>query len=339
LLAVICVNLAAVRAEASFRPRRVVVIGDSITEAANILGDGYPGLAQVILRSSGDTYSTALNRGWGGSTTIDWLASPTQARWDQLLQRHPDLTDPTPPPVATLAEAVVEAAQPVDTVVILLGINDRIFAGAMPAEVIVRLRGLRDALAPLANDVLISTLTPSPFWYPLIDPLNDAIRATFPDFVPLGDEFEAQPDWPDLLDGFLHPNAEGHAFLAEVLAADLSSRGLVGFLEPLVESSKCYKVRDLNEPRFVRTTVQLSDDLGDGDFKLKRPWLFCHPAGVDDTEPAHPEIDMACYRMSGPKLVNSESSDLEIYNAFGFQRLRIQRPSALCVPSTSIAIP
>ena len=183
----------------------------------------------------------------------------------------------------------------------------------------------------------MTTLIPSSNIYALaaIDELNNAIRVEFPDFLPLGDEFVALPNWPGLLNDSLHPNEEGYAALAQFLASELVSRGMTGYLEFPPDAFKCYQAKD-PEPAFQRSEVNLVDDLAanDGTFELRRLFVLCNPA-VHGTRPiADPRTHLACYTLKGPKLPRNLAPTVDAKDEFGTLRLTIQRPFALCLPST-----
>ena len=323
-------------AAAGTRPRRVAVIGDSITLGRIDPAGGFPTRAQALLRASQDTYTTVLNRGVGGATTSQWLTPPSGALWGTFLQLHPDITGTLPEGVS-MAEAVGTLDQPLDAIAILLGTNDVVFQRQSVSQVVANLHLLQERLAPLARVVWVSTLIPSSNIYALaaIEELNDAIRVEFPDFLPLGDEFLALPNWPDLMNDSLHPNEQGYAELAQFLASELVSRGMTGHVEFPPDAFECYQTQD-QEPAFEASEVDLADDLAvnDGTFELRRPFALCNPVVHGGHPIGDPRTHLSCYTIKGPKLSGNLAPTVEAQDEFGSLRFKIQRPFALCVPSS-----
>jgi lysophospholipase L1-like esterase len=76
--------------------------------------------------------------------------------------------------------------------------------------------------------VLVSTLLPN-----LRDPadlrdgVNAEIQARHPDALRLGERF-TEAGWQSLLGDEIHPNAQGYAVLAGIVADELARRGLPG---------------------------------------------------------------------------------------------------------------
>lgn len=326
----------AASAQVQHRPRRVAVIGDSITLGLNDSQGGYPTRAEVSLQASEQTFTTVLNRGIGGWTTSDWLAVPPQTHWDYFRQLHPEITEPVPPPGLAMAEAVATVDGPLDGVVILLGVNDLVWDAQPPSQIVANLHALQDRLRPLAETVLVATLTPSKGISVLgaIQQLNDLIRPEFPDFVPLGDQFLAQPNWYDLLANGLHPNEEGYAVLAAILASELIARGLTGYIGAAIDGFKCYQVKE-RDHLFEPTTVDLQDQFGvnDGTFELRKPFVLCNPASRNGGQILDPGSHLTCYTLAGPSLPTELSPKVEVQNELGTQQLEIGRPFSLCVPS------
>jgi lysophospholipase L1-like esterase len=329
-------------AQVQHRPHRVVIIGDSITLGFGASQGGYPTRAQVALQASEETFTAVLNRGLGGWNTSDWLAAPTQANWDVLRGVHPDVTEPAAPPGMGMAEAVASVDAPLDAIVILLGVNDLVWGNKPLPQVIANLHALQDGLRPLAGTVLISTLTPSRNLFTLaaILQLNDLIRAEFPDFVPLGDQFLAQPNWYDLLADSLHPTDEGQALLASILASELSARGLTGYIGAAIDAFKCYQVTE-RENLFEPTTVDLQDQFGvnDGSFNVKEPFVLCNPVARNGGPLLQPSEHLTCYTLKGPNLPAGLRPNVEVQNEFGTLQLEVGRPFALCARSAKTIEP
>jgi lysophospholipase L1-like esterase len=227
------------------RPPVISCLGDSITYGL-VGGEGggkrsrrdpeggFPGRLQRRLGGA----ARVVNRGLGGSTTRMWLGMPgsEDRRLAQILlatMQWQDFTaaDGERAP-ESLALATVERDRP-DVVVLLIGINDllierfRVAPERVVPETLERLVGLRRQVATVAPVVLVSTLLPNARDPPdMIAAMNAAIRARWPDHLPLGENFAAL-DWPRLLGDPIHPNEAGQEVIASMLETQLRQRGLV----------------------------------------------------------------------------------------------------------------
>jgi hypothetical protein len=110
---------------------------------------------------------------------------------------------------------------------------------------------------------------------------------------------------------------------------------------PALDHFKCYKAKDLKNPKFVATTVALSDQFGvnDGMFEVKKPFLFCNPADKNGEGISNPVDHLACYKVKGPALDKGDRPKVEVDNQLGGLQLEVTKPFLLCVPSTKTVIP
>ena len=99
---------------------------------------------------------------------------------------------------------------------------------------------------------------------------------------------------------------------------------------------KCYKVKDLKMPKFVKTTVSLTDQFGinDGFFEAKKPYLFCNPADKNGEGILNADDHLTCYKVKGPKLLPLDRPRVEIGNQLGTLQLEAKKAALLCLPST-----
>ena len=227
----------------SSAPLTIECVGDSITEGIT-LGEekgpperdpqgGYPGRLQALLGSS----VRVLNRGAGGSTAGEWLAAPTSSD-GQLLwilidaAGWQDFSLTGPPAGATSGLGAIVGADRPGLVIILLGVNDIAVDGpnlgaATVGVVADRLDEVVRQAEAVAPHVLLSTLlanTRDPA--SLIEAVNEQIRSRHPDFLPLGERFAAAGG-AQLLGDDVHPDQQGYAVLAGIVADELTRRGLV----------------------------------------------------------------------------------------------------------------
>jgi len=112
-------------------------------------------------------------------------------------------------------------------------------------------------------------------------------------------------------------------------------------LAPAIDAFKCYLAKDLKSPKFAKTTVSLSDQLGlnDGSFTLKKPHLLCNPVDQDGAGIEHPAARLVGYKVKGPKLSKGEQPSVEVEDEFGTLQLRLRKPFLLCVPSFKNVLP
>jgi hypothetical protein len=108
-----------------------------------------------------------------------------------------------------------------------------------------------------------------------------------------------------------------------------------------IDHFKCYRAKDLKNPKFIGTTVALSDQFGvnDGAFDVKKPALFCNPADKNGEGIRNPADHLTCYKVKGPKLPKEDRPNVEIANQLGALELEVQKPFLLCVPSTKTVLP
>jgi subtilisin family serine protease len=112
-------------------------------------------------------------------------------------------------------------------------------------------------------------------------------------------------------------------------------------LGPVIDSFKCYAVKDRKNPKFVATTVSLSDQFGlnDGAFSVKKPYLICNPAERNGRGVHHPAPHLVCYKIKGPKISKGDQPSVEAADGFGTLQLRLKKPFLLCVPSSKTVLP
>lgn len=120
------------------------------------------------------------------------------------------------------------------------------------------------------------------------------------------------------------------------------SDGAVAVVEPpVLDHFKCYKAKDLKNPKFISSTVSLTDQfaVNDGPFEVKKPFLFCNPADKNGEGIENPVDHLACYKVKGPKLSKNDRPKVEVDNQLGDLQLEVTKPFLLCVPSTKTVLP
>ncbi len=108
-----------------------------------------------------------------------------------------------------------------------------------------------------------------------------------------------------------------------------------------LDDYKCYKVKDLKTPRFVKTTVSLADQfaINDGDFLVTKPFLICNPTAPPGENPQSELDHLVCYKTRGPKLDREARPSVQIVDQLGTLDLEVQKPKLLCVPSAKEVLP
>lgn len=108
-----------------------------------------------------------------------------------------------------------------------------------------------------------------------------------------------------------------------------------------LDNFKCYKAKDLKNPKFVATNVDLEDQfaVNDGNFEAKKPFLFCNPVDVNGAGINNAIDHLTCYKIKGPKLLPNDRPDVEVVNQLGTTQLEAKKPFLLCVPSTKTVLP
>lgn len=115
----------------------------------------------------------------------------------------------------------------------------------------------------------------------------------------------------------------------------------VGSASAQLDNYKCYKAKDLKNPKFVATNVSLEDQFGvnDGTFEAKKPALFCNPTELNGGGINNTLDHLTCYKIKGPKLLPNDRPSVQVVNQLGTTQLEAKKPFYLCVPSTKTIIP
>jgi hypothetical protein len=112
-----------------------------------------------------------------------------------------------------------------------------------------------------------------------------------------------------------------------------------------VDHFKCYKAKDLKQPKFVATTVGLTDQFGlihdDDQFELKKPFLMCNPTDKNGEGIENPNDHLTCYKVKGKdgKIDKLNRPKVEAHNQLGTVQLELKKAFVVCVPSAKTVIP
>jgi hypothetical protein len=113
-----------------------------------------------------------------------------------------------------------------------------------------------------------------------------------------------------------------------------------------IDHFKCYKAKDLKNPKFVITTVALVDQFGgtlhdDTNFELKKPFLICNPTDKNGEGLENPNDHLTCYKVKGKdgKIDKSKRPKIEARDQLGTIQLELKKAFVVCVPSAKTVIP
>jgi len=133
-----------------------------------------------------------------------------------------------------------------------------------------------------------------------------------------------------------HPLFPGRFALVVAMAVVWYSGAAAG-----IDDFKCYKAKDLKNPKFAKTAVTLEDQFGvnDGEFTTTRPFLLCNPAADVGANPGNAEDHLVCYKTKGPKIDREQRPRVEVSDELGVVQLEVVKPQLLCVPSSKRVLP
>jgi len=101
---------------------------------------------------------------------------------------------------------------------------------------------------------------------------------------------------------------------------------------------KCWKVKDLKNPRFATIeNLPLDDQFGLDNVDVKKPSLLCAPADKDGSGVNDPVTHQCCYKIKGVKLDPAEA--VEVDDQFGTLQFEIKKSDLLCQPCTKAHLP
>lgn len=100
----------------------------------------------------------------------------------------------------------------------------------------------------------------------------------------------------------------------------------------------CQKAKDRKQPKFVGTTLPLSDQFaGPTAADVKKPFLFCSPAGINGRAVENAAAHLVCYKSKARKL--AAPSIVTTADELGTLTLEVKKGDLLCVPATAAIQP
>lgn len=108
---------------------------------------------------------------------------------------------------------------------------------------------------------------------------------------------------------------------------------------PALDDYKCYKSKDLRNPRFSQLPDQsVVDEFSDGTADVKKPALVCVPAEVPmGSGLIDPGAYQCCYKVSASKL--DPAVELSTTDGFGSLEIEIKKPALVCRPCAVSELP
>ena len=106
-----------------------------------------------------------------------------------------------------------------------------------------------------------------------------------------------------------------------------------------LDAFKCYKAKDLKNPKFAKTTVsQLTDQFGtELNAEVRKPFLQCNPTDVESAGIFNSDDHLVCYKVRSQKF--AVRPRIEVTNIFGTLQLEAKKSQFLCVPSSKQVLP
>jgi len=131
-----------------------------------------------------------------------------------------------------------------------------------------------------------------------------------------------------------------HALLGAAVALVISGSAPAQAMFNL-DHYKCYKVKDLKNPKFVKTTATLTDQFGinDGLFEAKKPFVFCNPVDKNGEGILNTDDHLTCYKVKGPKLNPLDRPNVQVVNQLGTLQLQAKKAQLVCLPSSKTVLP
>jgi hypothetical protein len=112
-----------------------------------------------------------------------------------------------------------------------------------------------------------------------------------------------------------------------------------------IDNFKCYKAKDLKQPKFQAVTVSLNDQFGiihdDASFELKKPFLMCNPTDLNGGGVSNPSDHLTCYKIKGAdgRIPQAQRPRVEAHDQLGTVQLELKKAFVVCVPSAKAILP
>ncbi len=106
-----------------------------------------------------------------------------------------------------------------------------------------------------------------------------------------------------------------------------------------LDAFKCYKAKDLKNPKFLKTTIGQLDDQFQNitNTLVKRPFLHCNPTEIESGGLFNPTDHLVCYKVKPNKFLVRPR--VEVTNVFGTIQLEAKKSFLICLPSSKTVLP
>ncbi len=103
---------------------------------------------------------------------------------------------------------------------------------------------------------------------------------------------------------------------------------------------KCYQARiTRGTPKFLPQTVTLTDQFETVDTLVRKPATLCNPVSKNTEPTVDPTAHLACYATKDSRTARFPKREVIVANQFGEQRVVVQKPYQLCVPTEKGIVP
>jgi hypothetical protein len=109
---------------------------------------------------------------------------------------------------------------------------------------------------------------------------------------------------------------------------------------PYIDHFKCYKAKDLKQPKFPGADVSLTDQRFDTTAAVTKPALVCNPAEKNGEAILNEAGHLTCYKIDdSPKIARDARPRVQAADQFGAVELELSKAFLLCVPSAKTVLP
>jgi hypothetical protein len=105
-----------------------------------------------------------------------------------------------------------------------------------------------------------------------------------------------------------------------------------------LDNFKCYKAKDLKQPKFDGAVVALEDQfLNEGGVEVKKPFLICNPTDVNGGGINNVADHLTCHKVKAERL--TPRPRVTATDRFGSVDLELKKTFLLCLPSSKAVLP
>jgi hypothetical protein len=100
---------------------------------------------------------------------------------------------------------------------------------------------------------------------------------------------------------------------------------------------KCYQGRDLKNPKFIKQTVNTTDQINTEPVEAKKLKFVCTPVDKNGEGINNPNAHLACYQLKATTL--SPRPSVEVSTQFQTSQFQLKKGKLLCLPATKSIVP